>query len=78
MAKKKAFRRKGRQMKLNFDVPEEFDSEEEFMEAFMDRMDDVGWRFSVAPDPDEPGQFVDTHVTSIIMGDIEIAPEEEE
>lgn len=62
-------RRKNRQIKLMVDIPPKFADEEEFMEAFMDRLDDVNWKMSV--------DGTNLHITRAELGDIMIEPEEE-
>lgn len=64
-----SYRRKNRQLKVTFDVPDEYESDEDFMEFLMDKLDDpmtgVGWKVADLP------------IKKILMGGIEIAPEED-
>lgn len=68
------FRRKNRQIKMVVDVPEEYDSDEVFMEDFMDKMDgSAEWQFLLGEDNDIP-----VPISRVTLGEIEIEPEEEE
>ena len=67
-------RRKNRQLKMTIDVPENYDNDEEFMEALQDTLDENGWRITIV---DEDGEL-DVPFNRLTLGDIEIEPEEEE
>lgn len=68
-------RRKNRQLKITIDIPDSYGTDEEFMEAVMERMDDQegdegrGWCIRV--------DNQNVPISKILMGDIEIEPEEE-
>ncbi len=70
-------RKKNRQMKVTFDIPDYFDDEETFLLAFRDRLDGekVDWKMSVE---NSEGDNVPFSVSKITLGDIEIEPEEGE
>lgn len=77
MAKAKGFRRLNRQMKMTCTIPDDFDSEEDFMEAVMDKMDRGGWNM-VLCDADEEDEPVLADISKLQLGDIEIGPEDED
>ncbi len=68
-------RRKNRQIKMSVDIPECYENDEDFMNDFMNRMDDVDWTMKTLDDEDEA---VDVPVNSITLGDIMIEPEDED
>ncbi len=75
-------RRKNRQLKLTIDIPEYFDTEEDFMSALMDRLDGDAaedetsdWHMGVQ---DEDEEVIPVKISKIILGEIEIEPEEED
>lgn len=61
-------RRKNRQVKLLLDIPADFEDEEDFMTALMERMDETGWQLHV------DGEVV--NIGRAELGDIQIEPEE--
>ena len=63
-------RRKNRQVKMMLDIPERYDSEEEFMEAFMEVLDNTGWELSMLTD----GTAATVH--SVQLGEVLIEPED--
>ncbi len=74
-------RRKNRQLKLILDIPEEFETEEDFMRSLMHRMDSTDWQLDLQTDPedeDEDADLVFPPVHRITLGEIEIEREEEE
>ena len=66
-------RRKNRQIKLTLDIPEQYEDDEEFMNDFMETLDENGWHMKVQ---DEDGDVVEINVSRVNLGDIEIEPEE--
>jgi hypothetical protein len=73
----KGMRRKNRQIKMTASIPDDFDTEEDFMEALMEKMDRAEWNISLC-DTDELLGAVLAPVSKMQLGDIEIGPEEEE
>jgi len=67
-------RRKNRVMKIYLDIPDQYESDEEFLEAVADKLDGQQWEL-------ELGEGDDTYkaiVRSVAIGDVEIDAEEEE
>ncbi len=75
-------RRKNRQLKLILDIPEEFETEEDFMRSLMQRMDSTDWQMDLPLHPDEEededAEIVYPPIHRITLGEIEIEREEEE
>ena len=71
-------RRRNRQLKVTIDIPDDFDNDDNFMEALMDRMDDQsedgGWCIQVGVDDD----MTPCTITKMALGDVEIEPEGDE
>ncbi len=72
------FRRKNRQLKMVVDVPEDFDSDEEFMDAFMSKLDmpaddGTSWQFTLGDDNDVP-----VPINRVTLGEVEIEPEDDD
>jgi hypothetical protein len=76
MAKAKGMRRKNRQVKMTLSIPEEYDTEEDFMESLMQKMDLAEWQLQL--DEDEAGDVTLVPVSKMQLGDIEIGPEDED
>ena len=68
-------RRKNRQIKMTLDIPEAFENDEAFMLALADRMDESNWTVKVLDDDDIKH---DAGVSAMVLGDVGIAPEEED
>lgn len=73
--------RKNRQLKVNVNIPEQFESDEDFLEALRDAMDDDGvtidqWNLILLPEIDEDGDTV-LPINSIVFNGFGISPEEE-
>ena len=71
------FRKKNRQLKVTINIPDEFESDEDFMEALQDSMDARGgddWGINLVGGEAE----IEVTIRSIILGDVLIEPEEEE
>lgn len=68
-------RRKNRQVKMSLDIPESYESDEDFMNDFMNIMDSVDWEMKVL---DDDGEAVDVPLNSITLGDTLIEPEDED
>lgn len=64
-------RKKNRQVKMTLDIPEQFKDDDDFLDAFGEKLDEVGWNFVLMDETDVP-------VTRVTLGDKEIVPEEEE
>ena len=62
-------RRKNRVIKVYLDIPEEFDSDEDFLVALANEQDDFNWQTSVVS-PD--GLKVVAPIHSICIGDVQI------
>ena len=75
MAKTKPtkYRRKNRQMKFTVDVPDEYSSDEDFMNDFMDKLDSVDWKLQIGGSNNAEH---DVFVNKVALGDIDIEPEE--
>lgn len=71
-------RRKNRQLKMTLDIPEQYEDDEEFMEAFMARLDTSNWKMGVGDKDDEELGIVPVTIKRLTLGEIEIEPEEEE
>ena len=67
-----AMRRKNRQIKMLIDIPTIYATEEDFMEDFMERLDDAHWRMMFGPDTDP----VSIAIAKVVLGELEIEPEE--
>lgn len=70
-------RRKNRQIKMTINIPEDYETEEEFMLDMQERMyaDGVNWTFQLET---EAGFERPVHISAVTLGDIEIAKEEED
>lgn len=66
----KTFRRKSRQIKMTVNIPEEYDTEEAFMESLKKKMDDGGWMINL--DEDAEGIVTLVPVSKMQLGEIEI------
>lgn len=67
-------RRKNRQIKMTLDIPEEFDNDEDFLDAFGCTLDSNEWVMRIqADEDDEPSEV---NISRVNMGDLEIEPEE--
>lgn len=71
-------RRKNRQIKMMVDIPASFNSEEEFMEALMGRLDNVDWVMKVVDIEDEEAEDIKVPISRVSFNEIEIEPEEED
>ena len=85
MAKVSRMRKKNRQLKITIDIPDQFENDEDFMEALQDTLDakcDAEWRILLLSGEDDydTGDMGSIEVTlhSIQMGDVLIEPEEED
>ena len=76
MAKGKGMRRKNRQIKMTVDIPDEYKTEEDFMESLMQKMDNSEWQFYL--DEDSEGMATECPISKMQLGDIEIGPEDED
>lgn len=68
-------RRKNRQIKMKIDLPDEYDSDEDFMVDFRDTLDEFGWAMVIV---NEAKEEIDLPINSITLGEVEIEPEDEE
>ena len=66
----KGFRRKSRQIKMTVNIPEEYATEEAFMESLKKKMDDGGWMINL--DEDAEGMVTLVPVSKMQLGGIEI------
>ena len=71
--------RKNRQIKITFDVPAQFESDEEFLLALQDAMDEDGvtiddWKLVILPE-DEDGDNISMPINKIHFNGFEIEPE---
>jgi hypothetical protein len=77
-------RRKNRQIKLIVDIPDDFETDEDFMEAFEAKMDHAEWQLTIpkeAPDEDEEiddDDLIAVLINRVDLGDITLEPELED
>lgn len=72
----RGMRRKNRQIKMTVDIPDEYDSEDDFMESLMQKMDLSDWQLQL--DEDEEGEVTEVPISKMQLGEIEIGPEDED
>jgi len=65
-------RRKNRQVKMTLDIPEGYNSDDEFMQALMYVLDNMEWHLNLLSDGTA------ATVNRVQLGDVVIEPEDEE
>lgn len=65
-------RRRNRQIKVTMDLPEKYDSDEDFLADFEAHMDSIQWKMNI---DDEDGNTAKMPILKIQMGSFEIEPE---
>lgn len=68
-------RKKNRQFKITVDIPEEFESDEDFAYALQDTMDATEWKITVH---NEAGEQIGCPVKKVNYMDFELVEDEEE
>lgn len=69
---KKAYRRKNRLIKFYMDIPEDCQHDDDFAEDLMDTMDATDWQVTIRDGEEK------VEVNKIVVGEVEVEPEEED
>ena len=77
----KRFRKKNRQLKVTIDIPDEFESDTDFMEVLQTSLDERGngdWCIRICDIGEEGDGEVEVPIHSIQLGDVLIGPDDDE